>query len=299
MDNFHNMSIDSPPKDSPLRLRANRVINRVPPPPPRQRQRRRNVEPEIILPSTVPLVNLNAQVNCSSSSASSLLSITASSSNDSSQPTTNSSFQYDSNISFSTSANSTSLSNETNSTSQHFSISEDDDEYDEDDEYEEDVDSDDCFDENDIGKKDQHSSASDEDATALVGAATVVDADATTVPQSIEQQPLKFVSSKFGNSKLVHNGYSYTKEYAREQEDGKTKYSWRCEKICRPKREDRCYGRAYTIGLEPPVHQTAEHNHIPQPERVEALLALDKMMTLAKTTDTKPRKVKKKSSKKK
>jgi hypothetical protein len=135
------------------------------------------------------------------------------------------------------------------------------------------IDPDDCYDVDQVG-------VGVESEKAPVVEATIVQ----------RQSTLSFVKSKFGMPKLTDEGYIYTLERTRE-EDGDTVYFWRCERICKPDKSQRCYGRCTTTNLVTPISITSDHNHEPDPERVSAMEVADMAMHLARTTDTNPRKV--------
>lgn len=61
--------------------------------------------------------------------------------------------------------------------------------------------------------------------------------------------------------------------------------------MTRTEKSERCYGRASTCGEIPPVLRISQHNHLPDPDRIAALLAVDRMVEVGKTTDTNPRKI--------
>lgn len=84
-----------------------------------------------------------------------------------------------------------------------------------------------------------------------------------------DEQPLKIIPSKANKPKLVHEGYLYTIE---SQNPDTNVIIWRCEKTCARKKEDRCYGKARTVGFKGVVDVYKPHlsTHRPNVAKIEA-----------------------------
>ena len=84
---------------------------------------------------------------------------------------------------------------------------------------------------------------------------------------------------------MCNGGYFYTID--RCGANGRTQ--WKCERSSTTLSHAKCSGRAVTCDNKGPVTVITDHNHIPEPEREEGLLALNDMLARAHISGDNPR----------
>ncbi len=84
--------------------------------------------------------------------------------------------------------------------------------------------------------------------------------------------------------KLCLDGYFYTIERISESNE---KCVWKCERTgnkTTPKCPGRCHSKYLNSKFFGPIEHTKEHNHMPMPEKTDAVLALGKILERATIT---------------
>ena len=97
---------------------------------------------------------------------------------------------------------------------------------------------------------------------------------------------------KKGKPKLCHHGYYYTIARDNRYKNNKlvepmNTIEWRCDRFS----SDHCRATAKTSGMYNPVFEMNQHNHVSNPEKIEALKALDEAKSIASKTQDKPRSI--------
>ena len=89
-----------------------------------------------------------------------------------------------------------------------------------------------------------------------------------------------------GKPKLCYKGFYYTIDRHGQKES----IQWKCERPCNTQAHAKCSGRVLSYGSVEPVQIITDHNHIPEPEREDGLLALNEILRehIYKTTIQEP-----------
>ena len=92
-----------------------------------------------------------------------------------------------------------------------------------------------------------------------------------------------------GKPKLCHNGHYYTIDRGGKDGGRCDKIEWKCERTCNTRQHAKCNGRVYSYGYYEPVFIVNKHNHIPEPEKEQGLLILNRMLERATISNDNPR----------
>ena len=91
---------------------------------------------------------------------------------------------------------------------------------------------------------------------------------------------MEIIQSQKGKPQLLYLGFSYRKD--RDSLDGRT--TWRCTVVS-------CRGRVKTSSGENEAQHISEHNHAPDPAKVESLKVIASIRDRAATGMEKPRQI--------
>ena len=101
---------------------------------------------------------------------------------------------------------------------------------------------------------------------------------------------LTLVKTQRGRDKLCHSGFYYTVDKISADPPPFNKIFWKCERTGN-KTIPKCPGRVYSINYYEPITVTVVHNHEPVPEKLNCLVAIDKIKQKALDSNENPRSI--------